>query len=112
MIAQRFTRHVDSSLRARLLTLVLLPILVVTPITIGFVVVWSHGYNRDQLLRRVATDLVVAHDAFGRRQRDHLVELDRLAQSHALVGAMEANDDRRVRNLLEALKATSGFDFL
>ena len=63
----RLTRKIAGSLRYKLLVLVLFPILLVAPVTVGFVVYWSQGYGRDQLLRRVNTDLVVAHDGSGDR---------------------------------------------
>lgn len=100
------------SLRTRLLMLVLLPILVVAPITVGFVVLWSRNYDEALLLRRVNTDLVVAHDAFERQQRDYLDKLERLAGSHALAVAISDGDAKRIQDLLFALKSTSGFDFL
>jgi two-component system NtrC family sensor kinase len=100
------------SLRARLLLLALLPILVVAPITAGFVVLWSRDYNAEQLLRRVNTDLAVAHDAFVRRQQDYLDQLRRIAGSQVLADAVARGDTARIQDLLAAVKGTSGFDFL
>jgi two-component system NtrC family sensor kinase len=104
--------RMQGSLRAKLLTLVLFPILLVAPATVGFVVLWSHGYNQEQLLRRVKSDLVVAHDAFARLQRDYLQDLVDLAGSHAFYTAFGAGDAMRVRDLLAALRGTTGFDFV
>jgi two-component system NtrC family sensor kinase len=59
-------RRLQLSLRTKLLMLVLFPILVVAPVTVDFVVWWSQHYDRGQLLRRVNTDLVIAHDVFAR----------------------------------------------
>lgn len=74
-------RRLRVSLRTKLLVLVLLPIVVVAPVTLGFVVWWSQDYSNKQLLRRVNTDLVVAHDVFSRLQHDYLSQLLRLALS-------------------------------
>jgi two-component system NtrC family sensor kinase len=105
-------QRLQLSLRTKLLMLVLFPILVVAPVTVGFVVWWSEHYDRGQLLRRVNTDLVVAHDVFARLQRDYLSQLQRLAASHSFYTAFEAGDTRRVQDQLAAIKGTTGFDFL
>lgn len=100
------------SLRAKLLVLVLFPILVVAPASVGFVALWSHGFSQQQLLRRVNTDLLVAHEAFARLQNDYLRELERLAASHAFYTAFRDGDGQRVRNQLAAIRGTTGFDFV
>ena len=100
------------SLRAKLLALVLFPILVVAPASVGFVALWSHGFSQQQLLRRVNTDLLVAHEAFTRLQNDYLRELERLAASHAFYTAFRDRDGQRVRNQLAAMRGTTGFDFV
>ncbi|MFT5448843.1 MAG: two-component system NtrC family sensor kinase [Gammaproteobacteria bacterium] len=105
-------RRLRVSLRTKLLMLVLLPILVVAPVALGFVVWWSQDYNNEQLLRRVNTNLVVAHDVFSRLQHDYLSQLQRLALSHRFFTAFEMGDVERVRDQLTAIKGTAGFDFL
>ena len=100
------------SLRAKLLLLVLFPILVVAPASVGFVALWSHGFSQQQLLRRVNTDLLIAHEAFTRLQHDYLRELEGLAASHAFYTAFRDGDARRVRNQLAAIRGTTGFDFV
>ena len=105
-------QRLQVSLRTKLLMLVLFPILVVAPVAVGFVVWWSEHYDRAQLLRRVNTDLVVAHDVFARLQRDYLSQLQRLAVSHSFYTAFEAGDVKRVQDQLAAIKGTTGFDFL
>jgi len=100
------------SLRTKLLVLVLFPILLVAPATVGFAVLWSHGFNREQLLHRVNTDLVVAHDAFARLQRDYLHELERLTGSYAFYTAFRDGDAARVQDQLATVRGTTGFDFV
>jgi two-component system NtrC family sensor kinase len=105
-------RRLQGSLRAKLLLLVLFPILLVAPATVSFAVLWSHGFNRQQLLHRVNTDLVVAHDAFARLQRDYLDVLERLSVSHAFYTAFRDDDAARLQDLLAAVRGTTGFDFV
>ena len=115
LVMSRFAalgRRLLVSLRTKLLMLVLFPILVGAPVAVGFVVWWSQHYDRDQLLRRVNTDLVVAHDVFARLQHDYLAQLQRLAVSHSFYTAFEAGDVKRVQDQLAAIKGTTGFDFL
>lgn len=100
------------SLRAKLVVLVLLPILVLAPATVGFVSVWSANYNEAQLLRRVNTDLVVAHDVFARLQRDYLSQLERLASSYAFFTAFRDGDVAKVRDQIDTLSGTTDFDFV
>ncbi len=105
-------RFVTSSLRYKLLFLVFLPVLLVAPATIGFVIYWSGNFSYEQLLMRVNSDLTVAHDAFVRTQRDYLEELRTLANSYTFQTALEAGDAQTLQNQLKTLKTTSGFDFL
>ncbi len=112
MIFGALRARLQGSLRARLLALVLFPILVVAPVAVGFIALWSHAYSEAQLLRRVNTDLVVAHDAFTRLQRDYLHELERLAASYAFYTAFREGDAARVQDQLAAIRGTTGFDFV
>ncbi|NIR31981.1 MAG: HAMP domain-containing protein [Gammaproteobacteria bacterium] len=105
-------RLVTSSLRYKLLFLVFLPVLLVAPATIGFVIYWSGNFSYDQLLMRVNSDLTVAHDAFVRTQRDYLQELETLANSYTFQTALETGDGETLQNQLKTLKKTTGFDFL
>jgi len=112
MLLAPLRSRLQGSLRAKLLALVLFPILVVAPATVGFVSLWSHQFSQAQLLRRVNTDLVVAHDAFTRLQRDYLRELERLAASYAFFTAFRDGDADRVRAQLDTVTHTTGFDFV
>ena len=85
-------RKIATSLRYQLLVLFLFPLLLTALLTVGFVVYWSQDFSQNQLLRRVNTDLNVAHARFVRLQRDYLNQLNRLAASHAFYPAF-ANGD-------------------
>lgn len=100
------------SLRAKLLVLALFPLLVAAPASVGFVALWSHDFSQQQLLRRVNTDLLVAHEAFTRLQNDYLRELERLATSHAFYTAFRDGEAHRVQNQLAAIRGTTDFDFV
>ncbi len=104
--------RIASSLRAKLLALVLFPILLVAPVTIGFVIWWSQDYNQALLLQRVSTDLVVADDVFKRLQRDFLDKLERVAGSYVFYTAFQAGDKDSIEQQIAGLRAASGFDFL
>lgn len=105
-------RKIATSLRYKLLVLVLFPMLMIAFLTVGFVVYWSQDFSQNQLLRRVNTDLNVAHASFVRLQRDYLSRLERLAASHAFYTAFANSDVDRIQDQLAVMRETTGFDFV
>ena len=105
-------RKIATSLRYKLLMLVLFPLLMTALLTVGFVVYWSQDFSQNQLLRRVNTDLNVAHASFVRQQRDYLNQLERLAASHAFYTAFANRDVDRIQDQLAVMRETTGFDFV
>ncbi len=105
-------RKIATSLRYKLLVLVLFPLLLTALLTVGFVVYWSQDFSQNQLLRRVNTDLNVAHASFVRLQRDYLNRLERLAASHAFYTAFANRDVQRIQDQLAVMRETTGFDFV
>jgi len=105
-------RKIATSLRYKLLVLVLFPLLLTALLTVGFVVYWSQDFSQNQLLRRVNTDLNVAHASFVRLQRDYLNRLERLAASHAFYTAFANGDVERIQDQLAVMRETTGFDFV
>ena len=105
-------RKIATSLRYKLLVLVLFPLLMIALLTVGFVVYWSQDFSQNQLLRRVNTDLNVAHASFVRLQRDYLSQLERLAASHAFYTAFANGDVERIQDQLAVMRETTGFDFV
>ncbi len=105
-------RKIATSLRYKLLVLVLFPLLLTALLTVGFVVYWSQDFSQNQLLRRVNTDLNVAHASFVRLQRDYLNQLERLAASHAFYTAFANGDVERIQDQLAVMRETTGFDFV
>ncbi len=105
-------RKIATSLRYKLLVLVLFPMLLIALLTVGFVVYWSQDFSQNQLLRRVHTDLNVARASFMRLQRDYLSQLERLAASHAFFTAFANRDVDRIQDQLAVMRETTGFDFI
>jgi two-component system NtrC family sensor kinase len=105
-------RKIATSLRYKLLVLVLFPMLMIALLTVGFVVYWSQDFSENRLLRRVNTDLNVAHASFVRLQRDYLSQLERLAVSHAFYTAFANRDVDRIQDQLAVMRETTGFDFV
>ena len=105
-------RKIATSLRYKLLVLVLFPMLMIALLTVGFVVYWSKDFSENQLLRRVGTDLNVARASFVRLQRDYLSQLERLAVSHAFYTAFANRDVDRIQDQLAVMRETTGFDFV
>ncbi|TFH48339.1 MAG: HAMP domain-containing protein, partial [Lysobacterales bacterium] len=103
---------IATSLRYKLLVLVLFPMIMVAFLTVGFVVYWSQDFSQNQLLRRVHTDLNVAHASFVRLQNDYLNQLERLAVSHAFYTAFANRDVNRIQDQLLVMRKTTGFDFV
>ncbi len=103
---------ISRSLRHKLLVLVLLPILLIAPATVGFAIFWSGIFSHDQLLNRISADLVVGHDHFSRLQQDYLRQLQQLASSYEFLTAYAIADGERIQNQLSAIRDTTGFSFL
>ena len=97
-------RKIAGSLRHKLLLLVLFPMFMIAFLTVGFVVYWSQDFSQNQLLRRVSTDLNVAHASFVRLQRDYLSQLERLAASHAFYTAFANRDVDRIQDQLAVMR--------
>ncbi len=111
-IAKRVRDAIASSLRYKLLVLVLFPLLIVMPTLLGLAVYWSQRFTYDQLYAKVKTDLSVAHDVFARLQRDYLDELKALGESYSFRVALQANDAARLDDQITLLRRTTDFDFL
>ena len=109
---KRLWRITNSSIRYKLLILVLIPILVVLPLILGITLFWFYRFNYDQLYAKVSTDLSVAHDVFVRLQRDYLNELEKFVESHSFQLAFGNDDSNRITEQLELMLKTTDFDYL
>ena len=104
--------HRISSLRYKLLGLVLIPLLLLTGTVIFLAAQWSTAYTYKQLFTKVNTDLRVAHDIFQRIQLDRQRELESLGDSSALRDLLTLHDVPALMNLLTTERELGGFDFL
>lgn len=108
----RLITRVDSSLRYKLLTLALAPILLVMPVVLAIAVYWGTHFTYDQLYIKVNTDLSVARDVFRRLQQGYLDRLGRLAESYRFRTYMERGDLAALEVELSALEQAAGFSYL
>ena len=111
-IFSHLVKCIRSSLRYKLLTLVLLPILLITPTVIGLAVYWSVTFSYNQLFLKVNTDLNVSHDVFQRLQRDQLANLEVTAASFYFREILETGDAEQLRDEITRLTSFYDFDYL
>ena len=99
------------SVRLRLLIIALLPFMVVLPLLFGVTMVrWIDRYD-DLLIAKVASDLRVAEQYFGRIEATQAAEVAALAKSVGFATA-EAQGPSALAAFLERERVTLGLDFL
>ena len=103
---------IKGSLRYKLLTLVLFPILLIMPIFLVLAVVWGSNFSYEQLFIKVNTDLAVADDHFQRIREDYLSSLGRLAESHRFYTALESHSNSAIETQLRSHGEAFGFSYL
>lgn len=107
----RWTERLRSSVRAKLLALVLAPLVVGVPVLLGLVWTWgSEGYVR-LLNFKISSDLVTAHEYFDRVRIGVGSDVQALAESHRLVGLLAA-PPAALSALLAELAPGRRLDFL
>lgn len=107
-LAERLSR----SVRAKLLAMVLAPLLLGVPMLLGLVWLWGNeGYHR-LVNYKVGSDLVTAHEYFARMRQNVAVDLDALAGSQRLARAMAGGSPEALRAYLEEARQQAGLDFL
>ncbi len=104
--------RVQRSLRYKLLMLVLFPIILVMPITLGLAVYWSDKATYDQLFIKVDTDLAVAQDVFARIRADYLATLARIGESYLFRSNLADHDSRAIQAQLDDMARRQGFVYL
>jgi two-component system NtrC family sensor kinase len=108
-----FLRHgLRSSVRAKLLVLVLLPITVVLPILLALVIYWGNTSYHNLLIFKVKSDLAVAHEYFERVIAGVGARVHGLASSHRLVTAATAPRREALARLLATERGELHLDFL
>ncbi|WP_260294813.1 sensor histidine kinase [Sedimenticola hydrogenitrophicus] len=104
--------RIQGTLRYKLLTLVLFPIVLIMPIALALAIYWGASTTYAQLYLKVNTDLSVSHDIFRRIREDYLARLGRLTESYSFRTALEAQQLDAVQTQLAALKRSAGFTYL
>ena len=108
----RFIGVIRSTIRYKLLVLVLFPILLIMPIALALAIVWGTNFTYEQLYIKVNTDLSVSHDIFSRIRQEYLNHLELLGESFIFRTAIEANNKSQLQVLTERLKNKSNFSYL
>jgi len=108
----RLYQAVSTTLRYKLLALVLFPILLIMPIALVLAIYWGITFTYQQLYIKVNTDLSVSHDLFQRIQDDYLNELRQLSESYDFRVAFELNDKSNLRRQIFNWEKQAGFTYL
>lgn len=110
---KRICDVVHSTLRYKLFTLVLLPILLAMFATLGFTVYWLNSYNRDNLSLKAKADLAQAQQAIQQVERErYLGALQQLAGSYEFQSLLEKGDSAGLARALHRLIKEQGFTFV
>ena len=112
MIIRRLWRVIAGNLRYKLLFLVLVPMLLLTPTVMSLASFWTWNYSYQQLFRKVSTDLSVAHDIFQRIQTDRQQQLRSLAESYSFRRHFETSRYDAINAQLTLVKQQDHLDFL
>lgn len=101
-----------TSIRRKLLALVLLPLVGVLPV-LGVILLWWSGDAIDELLRtKVRSDLAVAHGYFERVMAEVGTGAATVAESHGLRLALQARGPDAMQSLLQQWRDRSGLSYL
>jgi signal transduction histidine kinase len=104
--------HWRKSVRVRLLSIALLPMLVVMPLFLGFVVVnWSTRFDR-LLIAKVNGELTIAHQFLSRLREQSSERVQALGASAAFAQTQAQADANDMLDFLELERQRLGFDFL
>jgi len=110
---KRIRDVVHSTLRYKLFTLVLLPILLAMFATLGFTVYWLNSYNRDNLSLKAKADLAQAQQAIQQVEKErYLGALQQLAGSYEFQSLLKQGDSAGLARALHRLIKEQGFTFV
>ncbi len=108
----RVWKSVHSSVRYKLLVLVLVPLLIILPLILSVTLYWFYKHTYRQLYAKVSTDMSVADDVFQRLQEGYLNQLEKLVESHFFLTAYRNDDHERIEEQLELMIRTTDFDYM
>lgn len=100
------------SVRGKLLTLILLPILLTFAALIGLTAYWTTTYSDRQLYMKVASDLAVARNTLQLMQDRQLERLEQLSQTLSIHPYFSEGNLHALEPLINDVKKRQGFDFL
>ncbi len=106
------SKAINSTIRYKILALVLFPILVLMPIALILAIYWTNTFSYQQLFIKVNTDLSVSRDIFHRIRKDYLADIERLAESYHFRTALDVDNGSEINTLLLQLKNKSKFTYL
>ena len=89
-----------ASLRYRLLSLVLVPLVLLSGTVVLLAYSWSSNYTYKQLFAKVNSDLSVARDSFSAIQTNAQRQLQAFADSAQLASALASSDTTRLDELV------------
>jgi two-component system NtrC family sensor kinase len=101
-----------STLRYKLLLLVLFPTLLAMPATLGLTIYWFSEFGRDNLFLKAKSDSALARHALRQIELDHSAVLQRLGESPAFHRMIQEQDAAAVQRELQDLVHEEGFSFV
>lgn len=101
-----------ASVRAKLLFLVLAPLLIGFPIIMALVWYWSNTNYHKLLIFKVGSDLVTAHEYFDRVVKGVGLRVEALAGAQRLQQALREGRREAVEAELDAVRRRDGLDFM
>jgi len=104
--------RIDRSVRAKLLALVLAPLLVGVPLLLGLAWTWGDQAYHRLLSFKIGSDLVTAHEYFDRVRKGVGSDLQALAASVKLAGMLSAPRTPAAGDVLRGMAVERGLDFL
>ncbi|TVT72121.1 MAG: HAMP domain-containing protein [Denitromonas halophila] len=102
----------SASVRAKLLALVLAPLLIGVPVLLALVWTWGNDTYERLLKAKVQADLVIAHEYFDRVQQGVGRDLQALAGSSRLAADFPDGTPQAMTELLASMGVRYGLDFL
>ena len=110
--APSLAERLAGSVRAKLLVLVLAPLLLGVPLLLGLVWSWGNEAYERLLGFKISSDLVTAHEYFERVKSGVGRDLSALANSRLLANAMAHSAPATLQRQLQSMALADGLDFL
>ena len=101
-----------STLRYKLLLLVLFPTLLAMPATLGLTIYWFSEFGRDNLFLKAKSDSALARHALRQIELDYSAVLQRLGESPAFHRMIQQQNAAAVQQELQDLVREEGFSFV